>query len=158
MVKYILEDMLRVRNLRKDTAERNVKQAQHLLEEANTNLQKAKKALEDYRVFVDEETERMYQKIMMQKIKRGAVDDLHYAIKILKNKLITHEQTVESEKENVKKAECNLEEKKELLNEATKNVEKIESHKEEWMKAALKEEEMVADKELEEFTPKKKEY
>ena len=156
MVKYILEDMLRVRNLRKDAAEKNLKQAQKLVDEAKANVTKAEKTLADFKVFMEEESERLYKKIMMHKVKKGAVDELHFAIKALKNKLITHEQGVVSAKENLAKAEKNLEEKREILKEANKNVEKILSHKEEWVKAALKEEEMVADRELEEFAKRKK--
>ena len=59
MAKYILEEMLRVRNLRKDAAEKRLKQAQKLLDEAKQNLEKAKEALEKFKVFIVEETERM---------------------------------------------------------------------------------------------------
>ena len=156
MAKYILEEMLRVRKFRKDVAEKNLKQAQVLVSEAENNVAKAEKALEDFKVFMEKESERLYQKIMMQKVKKGAVDELHYAIKILKNKLITHEQALETEKSNLEKAKKNLEEKKVELQDASKNVEKIESHKEEWIKEANKIDEMVADKELEEFAKKKK--
>lgn len=156
MAKYILEEMLRVRKFRKDVAEKNLKQAQVLVVEAENNVAKAEKALEDFKVFMEKESERLYQKIMMQKVKKGAVDELHYAIKILKNKLITHEQALETEKSNLEKAKKNLEEKKIELQDASKNVEKIESHKEEWIKEANKIDEMVADKELEEFAKKRK--
>lgn len=156
MAKYILEEMLRVRKFRKDVAEKNLKQAQVLVAEAENNVAKAEKALEDFKVFMEKESERLYQKIMMQKVKKGAVDELHYAIKILKNKLITHEQALETEKSNLEKAKKNLEEKKIELQDASKNVEKIESHKEEWIKEANKIDEMVADKELEEFAKKRK--
>lgn len=156
MAKYILEEMLRVRKFRKDVAEKNLKHAQALVEEAENNVAKAKTTLEHFKVFMEKESERLYQKIMMQKVKKGAVDELHYAIKILKNKLITHEQALESEKTNLEKAKKNLEEKKIQLQDASKNVEKIESHKEEWVKEANKIEEMMADKELEEFAKKKK--
>lgn len=156
MAKYILEEMLRVRKFRKDVAEKNLKQAQVLVVEAENNVTKAEKALEDFKVFMEKESERLYQKIMMQKVKKGAVDELHYAIKILKNKLITHEQALETEKSNLEKAKKNLEEKKIELQDASKNVEKIESHKEEWIKEANKIDEMVADKELEEFAKKRK--
>lgn len=156
MAKYILEEMLRVRKFRKDVAEKNLKQAQVLVVEAENNVAKAEKALEDFKAFMEKESERLYQKIMMQKVKKGAVDELHYAIKILKNKLITHEQALETEKSNLEKAKKNLDEKKIELQDASKNVEKIESHKEEWIKEANKIDEMVADKELEEFAKKRK--
>ena len=118
------------------------------------SYEKAKEALEKFKVFIVEETDRLYKKIMMQKVKKGSVDELHYAIKVLKNKLVAHEQSVDAEKINLEKAEKNLEQKKLELQEANKNVEKIKSHKEEWMKESAKIEEMAADKELEEFAKK----
>jgi chromosome segregation ATPase len=154
MAKYILEEMLRVRNFRKEVAEKNLKQAQKLVEEGKTNVTNAEKTLADFKIFMEQESERLYKKIMMQKVKKGAVDGLHYAIKVLKSKLVTHEQNLEAAKDNLVKAEKNLEEKREALQNANKNVEKIESHKEEWMKEITKEEELVADKELEEFAKK----
>jgi type III secretion protein O len=155
MAKYILEEMLRVRNLRKDTAERDLKQAQRLLEEAKENVNKAEKTLADFRIFMEKESERLYKKIIMQKVKKGSVDELHYAVKVLKNKLIGHEQNLEAAKDNLVKAEKNLEEKREALQEANKNVEKIKCHKEDWMREMTKEEELLLDKELEEFAKSK---
>jgi hypothetical protein len=43
MAKYILEEMLLVRNMRKDAAEKNLKQAQRLVEEAKENVENAKR-------------------------------------------------------------------------------------------------------------------
>ncbi|MDR1401611.1 MAG: type III secretion protein [Puniceicoccales bacterium] len=155
MAKYVLEEMLRVRNFRKDIAERNLKQAQRLLEEAKANVTKAEKTLADFKIFMEKESERLYQKIMRQKVKKGSVDELYYAIKVLKNKLITHEQNLDAAKDNLVKSEQNLEEKRIILQDANKNVEKINSHKADWMKEALKEEELALDKELEEFAKSK---
>jgi F0F1-type ATP synthase membrane subunit b/b' len=151
MAKYVLEEMLRVRNFRKEKAEKNLNQARRLVEEGKENLKNAEKALEEYKVFMEKESDRLYKKIIMQKVKRGAVDELHYAVRLLKNKLVTHEQNIETAKDNLVKAEKNLEEKREALRDATRNVEKIQSHKEVWIKEANKEAELVQDKELEEF-------
>ena len=35
---------------------------------------------------------------MIQKVKKGSVDELHYAIRVVKNKLVEHEQFVDTEK------------------------------------------------------------
>jgi flagellar biosynthesis chaperone FliJ len=155
MAKYVLEEMLRVRNFRKEAAEKNLKQAQRLVEEGKENVKNAEKALEDYRVFMEQESDRLYKKIMMQKVKKGSVDELHYAIKILKSKLVTYEQNIDTAKENLVKAEKILEERRTILQEAIKNVEKIQSHKDMWMSEAAKEEELVQEKELEEFAKSK---
>lgn len=157
MAKYALEDILRVRNFRKDVAEKNLTQAQRLLVEAEDNVKRAQQALEDFKTFIVTETDRLYKKVMNKKVKKEAVDSLNAAIKTLKNKLMDYEKMVENEKENLEKAKNNVEEKRNALMEANKNIEKINAHKETWLKEAIKEEEMAADKELEEFTGKKNE-
>jgi hypothetical protein len=136
-------------------AEKNLTQAQRLVSEAEENVKRAETALEEFKVFIVEESDRLYKKVMRQKVKKEAVDSLNAAIKALKNKLFDHEKMVETEKENLEKANKNLEEKRIALQEANKNIEKISAHKETWMKEATHEEEMAADKELEEFTGKK---
>lgn len=154
MPKYILADILRVRKLRLDKAERELQQAKRLLNEAKENVNKAKKSLEDYKVFIEEETERLYNNIIKKQVHRGAVDDLHYELQALKNRLVDYEKNVENAVAEVLKAEQNCVEKRKLLDIANKNIEKLNSHKETWMAEALKLEEFNEDKELEEFTGK----
>ncbi|MDE6432484.1 MAG: type III secretion protein [Opitutales bacterium] len=155
MVKYVLDDILKVRNFRKDIAERNFTQAQRLVIEAEENVKRAEGALKEFQAFIVTETDRLYKQVIKRKVKRGAVDSLNAALRNLKNRLFDHERTVENEKENLEKAKKNAEEKHKILMDANKNIEKLNSHKETWMKEALKEEEMASDKELEEFTGKK---
>lgn len=155
MVKYILEDILKVRNFRKDIAEKEFTKAQRLVVEAEENVKRAESALEEYKVFIVKETDRLYKQVMNKKVKKDAVDGLNAAIKNLKNRLIDHEKAVDNEKENLEKAKQNVEEKRQVLMEANKNIEKLSAHKETWMKEAMRLEEEVADKELEEFTGKK---
>ncbi len=155
MVKYVLEDILRVRNFRKDIAEKNYTQAQRLVAEAEENVKRAKEALKKFEEFIVTETDRLYAQVLRKSVKKEAVDSLHVALRTLKNRLLDHQKAVENEEENLEKAKKNAEEKRKLLMEANKNIEKLTSHKENWTKEALREEEMIADKELEEFTGKK---
>ncbi|MDR0679884.1 MAG: type III secretion protein [Puniceicoccales bacterium] len=155
MAKYILEDILRVRNFRKDVAEKNLAQAKRLVVEAEENVKRAEEALEAFKIFIVEESDRLYKKVIGQKVKKMSVDSLNAALKGLKNKLCDHEKMVENEKENLEKAKKNLDEKRIALQEANKNIEKISAHKEAWIKEAKQEEEMLFDKELEEFTGKR---
>ena len=61
---------------------------------------------------------------MIQKVKKGSVDELHYAIRVVKNKLVEHEQFVDTEKINLEKAKKNLEQKKLEHQEANKEFAK----------------------------------
>lgn len=154
MPKYVLGDILRVRNLRLSKAERELQQARRLLAEAKENEEKAKKVVEDYKIFIVSETDRLYNNIIKKQVRRGAVDDLHYELQVLKNRLVDYEKNVENAEADVHKAEQNCVEKRKVLDDANKNVEKLNSHKDVWMAEAIKQEEAAEDKELEEFPGK----
>ncbi|MDR2377376.1 MAG: type III secretion protein [Puniceicoccales bacterium] len=155
MAKYALGDLLKVRHIRKDKAEKDVVQARRLLVEAQKILQKTLQELEDYRVFVREETERLYAEILKQSVRRRNIDDLHEAVKALKASLLEHEKRVENAQEECRKAEEHIEHCKEALAMANRNIEKIEAHKETWVAEVHKEEEFQADLEMEDFRVKK---
>jgi triphosphoribosyl-dephospho-CoA synthetase len=103
MAKYILEEILQIRNLRRNIAEKNLKQAQRLVEEAKENAENAK-VPEEFQIIIEKESQRLNKKVMMQKIQKDAVGALHYIIKTLKDKLITHKQNLAIAKDNVIRA------------------------------------------------------
>jgi len=153
--KYALGDLLKVRHIRKDKAEKDVTQARRLLIEAQKMLQKAMQELEDYRVFVKEETERLYKEILRQSVRRRNIDDLHEAVKSLRTSLLDYEKRVENAQEECRKAEEHIERCKEALTLANRNIEKIEAHRETWRAEVSREEEFQADLEMEDFRVKK---
>jgi flagellar export protein FliJ len=104
-VEYALGDLLKVRHIRKDKAEKNVTQARRFLMEAQKVLQQTMQELEDYKVFVREETERLYSEIIKQSVRRRNIDDLHEAVKSLKTSLLDYEKRVENAQEECRKAE-----------------------------------------------------
>jgi type III secretion protein O len=154
-VKYALADLLKVRHIRRDRAEKDVTQARRLLVEAQKILQQTMQELEDYKVFVREETERLYAEIVKQSVRRKNIDDLHEAVKALKTSLLDYEKRVENAQEECRKAEENIEKCKEALMMANRNIEKIETHKETWRLEVNREEEFQADLEMEDFKVKK---
>jgi hypothetical protein len=105
MTKYILEEMRRVTNLRKNISEKNLKQARMLIEDAKENIGNVQKTLEEFTYFIEKESERLYKKIIMQKIAKQVVDALHYAINVLKDELIAHKQNLAIAKNNSIKIE-----------------------------------------------------
>jgi DNA-dependent RNA polymerase auxiliary subunit epsilon len=155
VTKYALGDLLKIRHIRKDRAEKNVTQARRLLMEAQKVLQRTMQELEDYRIFVREETERLYAEIIKQSVKRRNIDDLHEAVKSLKTSLLDYEKRVENAQEECRKAEENIEKRKEELALANRNIEKIEAHKSTWRLEVSREEELQADLEMEDFRVKK---
>ncbi|MDR1458482.1 MAG: type III secretion protein [Puniceicoccales bacterium] len=152
--KYELDDLLRVREIRKDRAEKNLVQAQKLLKEAEQALAKAKQELEDYKLFVISETNRLYNQILKKSIKKNSVDALHAAIKELQNRIFEYEKRVEDAIVMCQKAKENLEKRREELAQAKRNIDKIESLKDKWREDIKKEEELQADLEMEDFRVK----
>ncbi|MDR2735546.1 MAG: type III secretion protein [Puniceicoccales bacterium] len=152
--KYELDDLLKVREIRKDRAEKNLTQAQKLLREAEQALAKAKQELEDYKLFVINETNRLYKQVLKKSIKKNSVDALHLAIKELQNKVFEYEKRVEDAMVMCQKAKENLEKRREELIQANRNIDKVESLKDKWREEVKKEEERQADIEMEDVKVK----
>ncbi|MDR0340298.1 MAG: type III secretion protein [Puniceicoccales bacterium] len=155
MAKYILADLVRVRTLRKDRVERELLAAKERLAEAEKQVPICEKELEDYRNWVDSEINRLYMEILRKSVHKASIDDLTYAIRSLREKEPEYVKRVQDAKEDVKKAQKLLEEKKNERILAQRNLKKLDAHKEEWMAEQAKLEEFLSDKELEEsFRPK----
>jgi chromosome segregation ATPase len=155
VAKYILADLVRVRTLRKDRVERELVAAKERLAEAERQVPIREKELEDYRNWVDSEINRLYTEIIRKSVHKAAVDDLTYAVRALRAKEPEYVKRVQDAKEDVKKAQDLLEEKKVERIQAQRNLEKLDAHREEWMVEQAKLEEFLSDKELEEsFRPK----
>ncbi|MDR2806675.1 MAG: type III secretion protein [Puniceicoccales bacterium] len=154
--KYELDDLLRVREIRKDRAEKNLKRAQQLLKEAEQALAKAKQELEAYKIFVIKETQRLYNQVLKKSINKREIDNLHFMVKELQNRIFDYQKRVEDAILACDKARENLDHCREELRLAERNIDKIESMKDVWREQVKKEEEMQADAEMEDFTTKPK--
>ncbi|MDR1435151.1 MAG: type III secretion protein [Puniceicoccales bacterium] len=152
--KYELDDLLRVREIRKDRAEKNLKQAQQLLKEAEQALVKAKQELEDYKIFVVKETRRLYDQVLKKSINKREIDNLHFMVKELQNRVFDYQKRVEDAILACDKAKENLDNCREELRLAERNIDKIESMKDVWREEMQKEEERQMDAEMEDFTTK----
>ncbi|MDR2663935.1 MAG: type III secretion protein [Puniceicoccales bacterium] len=155
MVKYILADLVRVRTLRKDRVERELLAAKERLAEAERQVPIREKELDDYRNWVDAEIDRLYTEIIRKSIHKNAVDDLAYAVRSLRGKEPEYVKRLQDARDDVKKAQELVEEKKKERIQAQKDLEKLDAHREEWLAEQAKLEEFLSDKELEEsFRPK----
>lgn len=148
----MLADLMRVRNLRKDRVERELQAARQHLEECKKAVTQREKELEDYKIFVEKETDRQYNNILKKKVRKGSVDDLRENIRILQARTVEYVQRVAEAKEEVRKAEDNIRTKQEQLIQANKDLEKLESHKKQWIEEQKKLEEFLSDMAMEEAT------
>jgi flagellar biosynthesis chaperone FliJ len=153
--KYELDDLLRVREIRKDRAEKNLKQAQQLLKEAEQALAKAKQELEDYKIFVVKETQRLYNQVLKKNINKREIDNLHFLVKELQDRIFDYMKRVEDAMLACDKAKENLDNCREELRKAERNIDKIESMKDIWREEMQKEEERQMDAEMEDLPAKR---
>ena len=155
MAKYELQDLLRIRDMRKDRAQKELSKAKKKLQEAEQFLQEQKdkeaKFIEKKPFFIEQIYKNMLQKVQFKKnymdivnLKLGKLDEhqMKLAIEVEKaqNKYEEAQKDVVTCQENLQKARVNLD--------------KIEEHKKIWVEEQNALEELNQDKELEDFKPK----
>ncbi len=148
---YVLQDLLKIRMMREQWAKDELIKAQNVLEEAIKKVEKKKKELEDFRIWRKEEEERLYAEIMLKHVKRTDIDGLKINIANLEKKELEHVQAVDDAEQEREKAKEALAEARSLYNLALVNVQKLEEHKETWMAEWSKEQELLVEKEMEDF-------
>lgn len=149
--KYELADLLKVRELREDSASKAVAQAQEKLESCEAYLERKKKELEDYKLWRPGEEDRLFAKIMKKEISQEKLNEVKAQVAILREKELVIEKEVEEAEVAVKEAKEALEQAKENHRKAMRELEKIKEHKIHWTEEEKKEAEFLADKEMEEF-------
>ncbi|MDR1438390.1 MAG: type III secretion protein [Puniceicoccales bacterium] len=149
-MKYILSDLMRVRELRKDRAERELMKAKDLVVEAKKRVEERKKELKDYEKWVEDEIDRQYDQVLAKTVRKGSVDDLSINIKLLRGRTADYIKRVADAEEDVRKAEDQVKKKQEEVRMAHRNLEKLEAHKVDWLDEQRILEEFNSDKELEE--------
>lgn len=152
--KYELDDLLRVREIRKDRAEKELKKAQQLLREAEQAVVQAKKELEEYKIFVIKESQRLYDQVIRKRINKQEIDNLNFMVKELQSRIFDYEKRVEDAILACDKAKENLDQCREALRLAERNIDKIESMKDVWREQVRIEEERAADAEVEDLITK----
>lgn len=155
---YALQDLLRIRQMREQMAKDSLIKAQNYLEETIRQVEQKKKELEDFRVWRVEEEDRLYAEIMNKKIRRMDLDGLKAKLAKLEKKELEHEQAVDDAQAEREKAKEDLETARNLYNQALIGVQKIQEHKDSWMEEWKKEQEMIEEKETEDFRALQVEY
>lgn len=155
MAKYELQDLLRIRDMRKDRAQEDLFKAKKQLQEAEKFLQEKKdkeaKFIEKKPGFIELIYKNMLQKVQFKKnymdivnLKLGKLDEHQMKLAI----------EVEKAQNKYEEAQKNVAICKENLQKARVNLDKIEEHKKIWVEEQNTLEELAQDKELEDFKPK----
>ena len=155
MAKYELQDLLRIRDMRKDRAQEDLFKAKKQLQEAEKLLQEKKdkesEFIEKKPGFIELIYKNMLQKVQFKKnymdivnLKLGKLDEHQMKLAI----------EVEKAQNEYEEAQKNVAICKENLQKARVNLDKIEEHKKIWVEEQNALEELAQDKELEDFKPK----
>ncbi len=156
-MKYELQDLLRIRNLRKDRAEEALTKAKQALVAAEKFLQDQKDKEEDFILkkpgFIENIYDKMFQKVQF---KRNYIDLIDLKIDKLDQHQIKLANEVEKAQNKYEEASKAVVDCLEALKNARINLSKIEEHKKIWTEEMKTLEELSQDKELEDFKTKDK--
>lgn len=150
---YPLESLLTVRHYREESAKRRVRNAESALREAEENIERKRKELEEYRCWRIEEEDRRYEAIMNVPMSLDKLDAFKAGLSRLAAGETDREQAVLDAKKQAETRRSELEKAREDAKTASKNTSKIQAHKDIWKEDAKKEAERKEDLELEEFRP-----
>ncbi len=167
----MLHDLLKVKNIREESAERHVKLCQHELELAEQELEQRKQEVElrkqelqDYVLWRSQEEQRLYDNIMNTSVQQHDLDQLKQKVALMRDKDVTMEQAItEAEQQvtaaqqQVRQAEQVLETARQAHYKAKQAVEKFEEFCKAQDEEIAKEASRLEDLEMEEFTGKAKE-
>ena len=154
---YPLQSMIRIRAMREDRAASDLTVARRARRAAERTLREKAEVRERYQATKEERRDRVYDAVIGHAVKIEALDRARDAVKRIDEEGVLLE-------EDEKKAERDLEARTREASAARvryvaaqKNKQKIELHREVWEEEDRKEQERLADIELEEFTGKRQE-
>lgn len=147
---YPLKDVLTVKIKRVEKAEEVLKQKK---EELRKEQERLKKAEEERDKVANHLKDKVNQ--LREAFDRGTNSDevlmMKRYIKVVEEKLKVEQEKVKKQKERVELAEKNVQIAKEELRLRNLEVDKLNMHREEWLKMALKEEEFELAKQQDEI-------
>ena len=156
-MKYELQDLLRVRDHRKDRAQEVLLKAKQALEEALKKVQACREKIDEFMQKKPAFIDIIYTKVMQKvQFKRNYMDVINLKV----NKLDEHQLKLaidlEKAHNNYKEAQQKVTEASEALKQAMLEKDKIEEHKKIWKEEVRILDEREQDKELEDFKTKEK--
>jgi type III secretion protein O len=155
-MKYVLEELRRVREFRETSAANDVMVRKNLLDEAALKVDLKAKELADYHAWRPERERELFEEIKNRKVELKSLDDLKLNIAQLREKEAALENELIESERDLDAAKEALDEAKKIFRAATLEKNKIEEHKKVWVSETAKEMERFQDLEMEEFQRTKK--
>lgn len=134
-MKYPLEVMLKIRKMREQTIEAELARAERLLQEAIDNLERKKKALQDYRWQRSKRVTRWWEQIKGKAVQMYKVEKIQFKIQRLYEAETSYIQRVEHAGMQRDNAQRKVEATRNKLLQVIKDKQKLEEHRTIWSKA-----------------------
>lgn len=150
-MKYPLEDLLRVRQFREDSAAAEVTARRSALERAEEALEDARRELAEYADWRVKREEEMYQELMQKTVQKSAFDDLKLNIDRLRTREVSLEENCFEKEKAIEAATVALDEAQASYQLTVRDRQKIDEHKDHWAQEMAREVEYNQEKELEDF-------
>ncbi|MDA8773694.1 type III secretion T3S chaperone [Chlamydiia bacterium] len=132
---YPLDQVLSVKQKRLEEAEREVSKRKKALEEEEKRLEKCNK---ERQKVLDHYNEKKAQ--LIEKLDTGTTPNeikwINRYLDVVKDKLTEEDKKVNAQKEQVDRANMELQKAKSMWKQRFKELEKMETHKEHWLKDA----------------------
>lgn len=153
-MKYALEDLMRIRESRKDRAQGELADRRQREQTAARAVVQKREALEDVMRWRVEQQEILFQQVQSRVVKRKDLDDLWLKIDLMKEQEAAHARALQEAESALESARRELDHARQAYLQAFKELQKIEEHKRIWIEDALREADQAMETELEDFRPK----
>lgn len=147
----MLTDLLKVKKIREESAQRVVQQKKEQLKQRQQALAEAKQALQDHIEWRTQEEMRLYDEIMNQHIVQHELDIMRQKIALMREKDAEFEKKITEAQQQVEQAEQELQQAEADYFKARMAVEKFEAFCEEEAQKAALEALRLEDNEMDEF-------
>ncbi|WP_299732809.1 YscO family type III secretion system apparatus protein [uncultured Endozoicomonas sp.] len=152
----MLKELLKVKKIREESAEREVRRCEDTLEQRKKEVADRKRELAEYIDWRCKEEQQLYDNIMNTSVVQNDLDKLKQKVAIMREKDVAMEEAISEAEKQVVSAEEALESAKEKHVQAKLAVEKFEEFCKVQDEEAAKEALRLEDLEMEEFTGKSK--
>lgn len=148
---YPLAQVIEVKQRRVEEAEKAVRQKQEALLEEEKKLKKAEDQRDKAKQHRNDKLQQLRDYIDADDMNPDKVLQMKAYLDLVKQKLLEEEEKVKKQALAVEEAKKNLQAAKDFLKEKEKEVDKLQTHREEWLKQAKKELELKETIELDEI-------
>lgn len=154
---YVLQPLLRIRQMREDRATGELSAARRERVAAEATLEERRKDLARFEETKEERRDRIYDAIMGRPVDRDQIDLAAEGVARIDQEGVLKADNVKRAEADVKTCADRESTARQMLNLATKERMKIDEHRAVWLSEEAAEQEAKAEGELEDFTVRKQE-